>query len=61
MTLGGGTARGGHLACTEKVRWVRIPHCPLNKSSLIYCLNIKLLILKLNADDSRKRAAFHKR
>lgn len=26
--MGLGTARGGHLACTEEFRWVRIPQGP---------------------------------
>ena len=26
--MGLGTAGGGHLACTEKIRWVRSPHAP---------------------------------
>lgn len=26
--MGGGTARGGHLACTEKIRGVQFPYPP---------------------------------
>lgn len=27
--MGDGTAWGGHLACTEKIRWVRFPYLPV--------------------------------
>ena len=26
--MGDGTAWGGHLVCTEKIRWVRFPYLP---------------------------------
>lgn len=59
--MGDGTARGGHLFCTQENRWVRFPYCLLRDIKCVIILAVGYLVASLKPPINRGIRQFGRR